>query len=157
PNSQVSQAREGNGGLICIAYPWGVSKTVDRITVNPRDSNRTLLFTLTFKSFIDADRQFEPRDHFLQSQQYFYNNFHMVQGTNPNITNPFPSNDGYIKWPKIILHGHETIVYKFTADLPVNQDGLITPGVYCNRGELWPDGEIYYIYSKPDACTRSSS
>jgi uncharacterized repeat protein (TIGR01451 family) len=158
PDSLPSQARETSGGLICIAFPWNVDKEVDVHGLSPRSTERRLVFTLTYENLVGTDVNMTPKDEFLaRARDFPYIFDRMIQGPDP--INKIPDANGRLNWAPIILHGHETVVYKFEVLLPLGNDGLIPTGTYCNRGILWPNGPEYdyYIYTVPDACTTVSS
>jgi uncharacterized repeat protein (TIGR01451 family) len=154
PDSPASQAHEVGGGNVCIAFPFGLTKLVDRTAVSPRDSNRTLQFTVRYKNLISTSLNITPRD--LPEASYTFKQ--MLQGPQPN--NGGAIVNGYISWPPITLQGNQTVEYIFTMDLPVGQDGAIPPGIYCNRGSMIVEPTSEYgpgWVSDPPACTVVSS
>lgn len=154
PDSSRSQAREVNSAQVCIAFPWSITKTVDRNSVNPNDSNRLLEFTLTFESHINKDQMIVPMDRFTKPAGNFYTFKQMLEGPPPESV--IPDQNGFIYWDEVLLPANGKLTYRFTVELPL--DGTrIRAGDYCNRGWMEPIGEGYSILTGADTCVRVSA
>lgn len=156
PDSAVSQARLVGGGLVCIDFPWSIDKVADRTEIGARDTNRRVQFTLTYTSRVSTPQLITPKDFMATTDPTYQFRFvSMVNGPNP--LNTVPDIYGRIVWPAVTLGAFATLTYSYQVDMPTIGE-VIPSGVYCNRGELWPEPNDqfgYYVYD--EACIRVTS